>query len=50
LGAELAGILGTLLAIPIAGIIQIVVRDLYDVRRARLRPEPTIGADEVPAS
>jgi predicted PurR-regulated permease PerM len=49
LGVELAGILGALLAIPLAGVIAVVFRDLYDTRRRRLKPEPTIGADEVPA-
>jgi len=50
LGAELAGILGTLLAIPVAGIIQVIVRDVYDVRRGTIRPEPTVGEEHVPAS
>jgi predicted PurR-regulated permease PerM len=50
LGAELLGILGTLLAIPVAGIIQVVLRDLYDVRRGRRRPVPTVGENEVPAT
>ncbi|MDX6253777.1 MAG: hypothetical protein QOJ11_111 [Frankiales bacterium] len=49
LGVELAGILGALLAIPLAGVIAVVARDLYDTRRGRLKPEPTVGADEVPA-
>ncbi len=49
LGVELAGILGALLAIPVAGIVQVVVRDLYDSRRGRMKPEPTVGADELPA-
>jgi predicted PurR-regulated permease PerM len=43
LGVELAGILGTLLAIPVAGMVQVVLRDVYDVRRGRLKPEPTVG-------
>jgi predicted PurR-regulated permease PerM len=47
-GVELFGILGALLAIPIAGILQVVVRNIYDERQGRLKPEPTIGADEVP--
>jgi predicted PurR-regulated permease PerM len=50
LGAELLGILGTLLAIPVAGIIQVVLRDVYDVRRGRRRPVPTVGENEVPAT
>jgi hypothetical protein len=28
----------------------VIVRDLYDERRGRIKPEPTIGADEVPMS
>jgi predicted PurR-regulated permease PerM len=48
LGIDLAGILGALLAIPVAGIIQVLVRDLYDNRRGRLKPEPTVGEDEQP--
>jgi predicted PurR-regulated permease PerM len=44
-GVELAGILGALLAIPVAGIIKILVRDFWDARRDR----PLIGADEPPA-
>jgi predicted PurR-regulated permease PerM len=48
IGVELAGILGALLAIPVAGIIQIVVRDIWDTRRGRLKPEPTVGQDQKP--
>ena len=48
LGVELLGFIGALLAIPAAGIIQVIVRDLWDNRRGRLKPEPTIGTDEVP--
>jgi predicted PurR-regulated permease PerM len=47
-GVELAGILGALLAIPIAGIIQIVARDIWDTRAGRLKPEPTVGSDAEP--
>jgi predicted PurR-regulated permease PerM len=50
IGVELLGFLGALLAIPVAGIIQVIGRDLYDGYRGRLKPEPTIGADEIPAS
>jgi predicted PurR-regulated permease PerM len=46
---ELAGILGALLAIPVAGMIQVVVRDLWDNRRGRPKWEPTVGEDERPA-
>jgi predicted PurR-regulated permease PerM len=49
-GVELFGILGALLAIPVAGVIQVIARDIYDERRGRLKPEPSIGSDEVPMS
>ena len=49
-GVELFGILGALLAIPAAGILQVVARDIYDERRGRLKAEPTLGEDEVPLS
>jgi predicted PurR-regulated permease PerM len=48
-GVEIAGILGALLAIPVAGIIQIIIRDNWDHRRGRWKSEPTIGDDEEPA-
>src|SRR5919107_1558188 len=48
IAVELAGILGALLAIPVAGIIQIIARDLWDTRRGRLKPEPTVGEDNAP--
>jgi predicted PurR-regulated permease PerM len=49
-GVELFGLLGALLAIPAAGVIQVIVRDLWDNRRQRLKDEPTIGTDEIPVS
>ena len=49
-GVELFGLLGALLAIPAAGVIQVIVRDLWDNRRNRPKDEPTIGVDEVPVS
>jgi len=49
IAVELAGILGALLAIPVAGMIQVVVRDLWESRRGRLKPEPTAGKEERPA-
>jgi predicted PurR-regulated permease PerM len=49
IGVELAGILGALLAIPVAGIIQIVARDIWDTRRGRLKEEPTVGEERKPA-
>jgi predicted PurR-regulated permease PerM len=47
-GVELAGFVGALLAIPAAGVIQVVVRDLWDGRQDRLKPVPTVGVDETP--
>jgi predicted PurR-regulated permease PerM len=49
-GAQLFGIVGALLAIPAAGVIQVIVRNVYDERRGRLKEEPTIGAQEIPVS
>ena len=46
LAAELAGILGALLAIPVAGMVQVIVRDVWDARRGRPKPEPTVGEEE----
>jgi predicted PurR-regulated permease PerM len=48
IGVELTGLLGALLAIPAAGVVQVVVRDLWDERRGRLKDVPSTGADEVP--
>jgi predicted PurR-regulated permease PerM len=50
IGVELAGLLGALLAIPAAGVIQVIARDIYDHRLGRFKQEPTIGEDEIPAS
>jgi predicted PurR-regulated permease PerM len=47
-GVELAGLVGALLAIPAAGAIQVVVRDLWDDRQQRLKAVPTVGVDETP--
>ena len=49
-GVELLGFLGALLAIPAAGVIQVIVRDLWDNRTGKLKEEPTIGTDEIPIS
>ncbi|WP_433304873.1 AI-2E family transporter [Actinoplanes sp. CA-030573] len=48
IAVELAGILGALLAIPVAGILQIIARDIWDTRRGRLKSQPTVGADRRP--
>ncbi|MGI8709958.1 MAG: AI-2E family transporter [Acidimicrobiales bacterium] len=48
IGVELFGLLGALLAIPAAGVIQVVARDIWDRRSARIKDEPTVGVDEVP--
>jgi predicted PurR-regulated permease PerM len=48
IAAELAGILGALLAIPIAGMIQVIIRDVWDHSRGRLKPTPTTGEDRTP--
>ena len=50
IGVELSGVLGALMAIPVAGVLQVIVRDLWDHRRGQLKPEPTLGADNIPMS
>jgi predicted PurR-regulated permease PerM len=50
IGVELFGILGALLAIPVAGILQVIARNLYDESRGELKDEPTLGTEEVPIS
>jgi predicted PurR-regulated permease PerM len=51
IAAELAGILGALLAIPIAGMIQAIVQDIWKERRARLREEEfAVGEDLHPTT
>lgn len=47
-GVELAGILGALLGIPVAGIIQVIARDVWDRQRGTTKPTPTIGEDRTP--
>jgi predicted PurR-regulated permease PerM len=49
-GVELFGILGALLAIPAAGVMQVVIRDLWDHRAGKPKDEPTIGEDQTPVS
>lgn len=50
IGVDLAGVLGALIAIPVAGVIQVIGRDLFDHRTHRLKGEPTVGVDEVAIS
>jgi predicted PurR-regulated permease PerM len=45
LAVEFAGVLGAFLAIPVAGIVQVIARDLWDNRRGRPKEEPTLGED-----
>lgn len=49
LAVELAGILGAFLAIPVAGMVQVIARDLWDHRRGRPKSIPTVGEDHSPA-
>jgi predicted PurR-regulated permease PerM len=49
IAVELAGILGALLAIPAASIIQVIARDVWDHRRGRPKDEPTVGEERRPA-
>jgi predicted PurR-regulated permease PerM len=46
-GSELGGLIGALLAVPTAGAIQVVARDLWAHRRAARRPRPAGGAERV---
>ena len=39
-------LIGALLAIPVAGMAQVVLRDLWDHRRGRPKSEPTVGTEE----
>jgi predicted PurR-regulated permease PerM len=47
-GAELLGIVGALLAIPTAGTIHVIARDVWDERRGRPKTTPTVGPEEKP--
>jgi predicted PurR-regulated permease PerM len=49
IGVELAGILGALLAIPVAGMVQVIAKDLWGHRRGRTTDELTVGEDMSPA-
>jgi predicted PurR-regulated permease PerM len=48
-GIELAGFAGALLAVPAAGIIQVIVRDVYDWRRGELKLPGVAPAEEAAA-
>ena len=50
IGVELFGFLGALLAIPVAGIIQVIARDLYNEHSGELKDRPSIGSDEIPVT
>ena len=50
IGVELFGFLGALLAIPVAGVLHVIGRDLYDSYQGRPKSEPTIGQDQIPVS
>ena len=50
IGVELLGFLGALLAIPAAGVLQVIVRDVWDHRAGKFKEEPTVGTDEIPVS
>jgi predicted PurR-regulated permease PerM len=45
-GVELAGLLGALLAIPVAGAAQVVARDVWDERQGRVKEVLSIGTSE----
>ncbi|HEY3724686.1 MAG TPA: AI-2E family transporter [Acidimicrobiia bacterium] len=47
-GVELAGLLGALLAIPLAGAIQVVTRDVWSERRGRVKEVLSLGTSEAP--
>jgi predicted PurR-regulated permease PerM len=48
IGVEVFGLLGALLAIPVAGVIQVVVRDLWNEREGQPKDPITLGSDETP--
>lgn len=50
IGVELTGMLGALLAIPVAGVVQVIGRDVFDSHRGGVKEEPTVGSEEVPVS
>jgi len=44
-GAALLGVLGALVAIPIAGTIQVIAKEMLDARAQRIAQEPRVAAD-----
>jgi predicted PurR-regulated permease PerM len=48
IGAELLGLVGVLLAIPIAGTLQVVLQDLWRTRRSRRTAVPALEGDPGP--
>ncbi|MDQ6782647.1 MAG: AI-2E family transporter, partial [Actinomycetota bacterium] len=49
-GAELFGVVGALLGLPAGGILQVVVRDLWDHRTGRPKDQPTVGGSGRPVA
>jgi predicted PurR-regulated permease PerM len=47
IGGSLLGVLGALLAIPIAATVQIIIRELWVLRKSRLVPEPGVTASSI---
>ena len=48
IGVELFGFLGALLAIPVAGVLHVIGRDVYDSYHGRLKAEPTTRRRRAP--
>lgn len=48
IAVELAGLLGALVAIPVAGMVQVIGRDLWEHRRGGAREEPAVATDRTP--
>jgi predicted PurR-regulated permease PerM len=47
IGGSLLGVLGALLAIPIAATVQIIIKELWMLRKSRLVPEPGVTASSI---
>ncbi len=48
IGVQLAGLLGALLAIPVAGALQVLARDVWDTRQGTIKDVFSVGVDEQP--